>query len=160
MPLPRKSEPKIFQILVRTHKTTLFFTVPPSTSIGFLKEQTLSALTSGLNEEEGIPPVTKVEDFELCRRRVVKGKDRNAATQREYDLLEEPESTIKQIKLVNWEVLYIQFKNVEGQPLEIIATDPPIDDEEDGETQHTVQSSLPLDKGKRKATDDNDEDSP
>lgn len=111
---PPKSEPKIFQILIRTHQTTLFFTVPPSTTIGFLKEQTLSALNSGLNEEEDIPPVKEVGDFELCRCRGIKGKDRNADVQREYDILDEPESTIKGIKLANWEVLYLQFKDEEG----------------------------------------------
>ncbi|KAJ4472812.1 hypothetical protein C8J55DRAFT_519698 [Lentinula edodes] len=159
MPLPPKSEPKIFQILIRTHQTTLFFTVPPSTTIGFLKEQTLSALNSGLNEEEDIPPVKEVGDFELCRCRVIKGKDRNADVQREYDILDEPESTIKGIKLANWEVLYLQFKDEEGQPLQIVAFDPPIDDEEDVEPQSTVPSSPPVNKGKRKATVYDEEDS-
>ncbi|KAJ3788901.1 hypothetical protein GGU10DRAFT_344924 [Lentinula aff. detonsa] len=151
MPLPQKSERKIYQILVRTHKTTLFFTVPPSTTIKYLKEQVFSALNSGLSEEEGIPIIKNVEDFDLCRCRVIKGKD-----QKTYDVLEQTESTIKEIKLTNWEVLYIQFKDEEGQSLEIMATDPPIDDDEESKPLHS-SPTIDKGKGKRRAIEDDDE---
>ncbi|KAJ3777357.1 hypothetical protein EV361DRAFT_896470 [Lentinula raphanica] len=156
MPPSQKSSPKIYQILIRTHKTTLFLTMPPSTSLSALKEQTLSALNSGLGEEE-IPAVESAEDFELCRCRVVKPRDQNAATvpQRKYDVLDEMESTIKDLGLINWEVLYVQFKDGKERPLEIVATDPPIDDDEDEEPQHKVPAVNK--KGKRKANEDDDE---
>ncbi|KAF9067653.1 hypothetical protein BDP27DRAFT_1448946 [Rhodocollybia butyracea] len=119
---PQKSTPKIYQMLIRANKTTVFVTVPPSTTIGSLKAEAFSALTSDLNEEEGIPKVSSVEEFHLCR--VLKGK------QREYEVLDEQDS-IKNLKLANWEVLYVQFMDAKGDPIPIVASDPPVDDEDE-----------------------------
>lgn len=89
--------------------------MPPSTTIASLKEEALSALTSGLNEEEGIPSVSSIDEFELCR--VIRSKQKDK--ERDYDVLE-AESSIKSSKLGSWETLYIQFKDAQGEhPLAI-----------------------------------------
>ncbi|KAE9407205.1 hypothetical protein BT96DRAFT_914802 [Gymnopus androsaceus JB14] len=148
--MPPKSEPKIYHIIIRTHKSSIFCTVPPSTTIASLKEEALSALSSDLNQEEGIPKVTVVDDFELCR--LVKAKQT-----KEYHILE-TESSIKALKLGVWETLYIQFKDSQGEPLPIVAVDPPIDDDEDAPSEPPAIQSSPVNKGKRKANDIEGED--
>lgn len=101
--------------MIRTHKSTIFCTAPPSTTIASLKEEALFALTSGLNEEEGIPAVSSIDEFELCR--VIRSKQRDK--ERDYDVLE-AESSIKSLKLGSWETLYIQFNDDQGEhPLAI-----------------------------------------
>ena len=69
---------------------------------------------------EEIPRVNSTEQFTLCRAVALsKSKDRTAQNQlqREYHVLDddETESTIKDLKLMNWEVLYVQFKDEEGE---------------------------------------------
>ncbi|THU91912.1 hypothetical protein K435DRAFT_726718 [Dendrothele bispora CBS 962.96] len=161
--MPPKPQPKVYQILLRTHKLTIFFTLPPATTIASLKEEALSALTSDVNQVEDVPKVSSVDEFEICR------KDKAAA----YELLDD-EKELKECKVSNWEILYLQFKDESGKfplciptPLSLCpllecnllpidVTEPSIDDDED------LQSAVPppseyseseTRKGKRKADD-------
>ncbi|KIK64680.1 hypothetical protein GYMLUDRAFT_39666 [Collybiopsis luxurians FD-317 M1] len=190
--MPTKPSPKIYQILIRTHKTTIFLTVPPSTTLSSLKESALAALSSfdshsssepepelESEHEEGPPKITSTDEFNLCRVINVK-PSREPRTQgqvqkREYEVLGDedvdPEggggnATIQELRLGNWEVLYVQFKDDKGKPLPIVATDPPIDDEEDASSMpppppppldSPVPSSPSKGKGKRKAISDDEE---
>ncbi|KAH7887479.1 hypothetical protein F5I97DRAFT_836836 [Phlebopus sp. FC_14] len=90
-----RAPPKAYQLLLKTHRLTIFLTVPQSSTVAALKEEALSALTAEvllsssapptpriptapgeddemLDEEgesggEGLPRVKATPDFELCR---------------------------------------------------------------------------------------------
>ncbi|EGN92039.1 hypothetical protein SERLA73DRAFT_38043, partial [Serpula lacrymans var. lacrymans S7.3] len=98
---PPRAQPKSYQILVKTHKLTIFLTVPHSNTIASLKEETLSALSADVTEIEDVPRVSKEEEFELCRAVKEKGK-----TTVQYEVLQPSQSVSN---LTNWEVLYLQF---------------------------------------------------
>jgi hypothetical protein len=102
---PPRLQPKIYQLLFKTHKLTIFLTAPPSTTIASLKDEALSALVSDINQVENVPNVTTGDEFEICRGIKDKGKLTG-----EYEVLD----TTKQIKdssLANWEVLFLQFRD-------------------------------------------------
>ncbi|KAF5369598.1 hypothetical protein D9757_010471 [Collybiopsis confluens] len=195
--MPPKSAPKIYQILIRTFRTTIFLTVPPSTTLTSLKQSAFDALNSFPSDEdamdegqEDIPKLTSTADFSLCRAVNVKpppaardSRSHSQAQKREYEVLDVNGSgdeddgagesmTVKDLGLANWEVLYVQYKDDQGQPLPIIAKDPPLDEEEDGSSMPpppppAIESSPPSSpskgkgKGKRKAmSDDESDDTP
>jgi len=62
-----------------------------------------------------------------------------------YTLLEEG-GTVKQLGLLNWEVLYVRYKDPSGELLEVDVTEPSLE-EEDESPQGTQSDS----KGKGKA---------
>jgi hypothetical protein len=105
---PPKSQPKIYQLLLKTHKLTIFITTPPNTTIASLKTEAFSALSSDVNQVEDVPKVMDERDFEISRAVKDKGK-----TTVEYEVLEGSQ-TVKDT-LTNWEVLFLQFRNQSGK---------------------------------------------
>lgn len=83
-------------------------TAPQSTTIASLKEEVLSALSSDANQVEDVLNVVTVADFEICKG--VKEKGRVVR----YEILEGSED-VKEAKLVNWEVLFLQFRDESGK---------------------------------------------
>ncbi|KAI0068632.1 hypothetical protein BV25DRAFT_1844172 [Artomyces pyxidatus] len=117
--MPPRPQPKIFQLLVKSHKLTVFLTFPNTTRISAVKQEVLSALTADVTGEvEDIPSVTCLADFELARELKEKGKGTG-----QYDVLED-DQVLKDMTN-NWEVLYIQFKDESGElkPVELSIPD-------------------------------------
>ncbi|KAL0576174.1 hypothetical protein V5O48_005815 [Marasmius crinis-equi] len=146
--------PKIYQLMVRTHKLTISVTVPPTATIASVKEEVFSALTSDTMQnaemEIPIPTVEGVDGFELSKPK--RGKDRTAPPSG-YEVLESS-SKIKDAKITGWETLYIQFRGPSGDLLPVEAVDPPIEDDEDmppPPPSDAMESDVR--KGKRKADD-------
>ncbi|KAJ8087141.1 hypothetical protein PM082_005969 [Marasmius tenuissimus] len=151
-----RGPPKIYQLLVRTQKLTIFVTAQPTDTIASVKEEVLSALSSDANQkadmEDPVPSVQTVDDFELSK--PIRGKDRNAPPSG-YELLKST-TKIKDAKLVGWETLYIQFRDPSGELVPVEAVDPPIEDDDDeGMPPPPPPDAMESDvrKGKRKAED-------
>ncbi|KAK7470118.1 hypothetical protein VKT23_001559 [Stygiomarasmius scandens] len=140
--MPPKPQPKVYQILLRTHKLTIFFTLPPATTIASLKEEALSALTSDVNQVEDVPKVSTVDEFEICRKSKASG----------YERLDN-DRELRESKISNWEVLYLQFRDESGKLLPVDVTEPSIDDDEDQSTAPPPSDHFESEtrKGKRKA---------
>jgi hypothetical protein len=136
-----------------------------------LKEEALSALTSGvlssstapsedveMDEEDGdteVPRVESTEDFELCRAVKDKGKSNaasSASAPASYETLN-PSTPIKGL-LSNWETLYVQFRDEDGNLFPVQVSQPSLLDEEDEEPRRAPpvpESPVAVGKGKRKA---------
>jgi uncharacterized protein with PIN domain len=97
--------------LAKTHQVTIFLTVPQSATIALLKDEALSALTSRVaTEDDSFPHVQSTSDFELARAVKEKEKGRSGVT---YETLE-VDKAIRGL-LTNWEVLYFQFRDEDGE---------------------------------------------
>lgn len=148
-------QPKTYILTFKTHKLSVLTTVttPEKTTIGELKAEALSALKADVlssdrdgdlemfgapqDPEWAIPPVNSVEDFEFAKAKKEKGKLTGA-----YDPLPN-DATVKQ-QLVNWESIFIQFKDESGNLLPVKVSLPPLVEEDDDEPDYAT-------KGKRKA---------
>jgi len=95
-----------YQLLIKTHKTTVVVASKLSNKIGNIKEDVLSALQQFQDDQEDIPKVSKASDFELCRR--------NPTTE-SYDVLDDTERTVKETGIIAWEKLFIRFHDGHGQ---------------------------------------------
>ncbi|KAF9238814.1 hypothetical protein BU15DRAFT_47316 [Melanogaster broomeanus] len=151
---PPRAPPKTYQLLLKTHKLTIFLTVHQSSTIEAIKHEALSALTSDdEGDEVEVPRVKSTEDFELCRAVKDKGKT-NAmlSTPTSYDTLD-PSNPIKGL-LSNWEVLYVQFRDEEGNLMPVNVSQPSLLDDEDEDPRRAApapDSPVAVGKGKRKA---------
>ena len=88
-------------------------TTPQEETIAKLKEEVLSALSALYLHGERVPqvPIVKtVDDFELCRAVKEKGKPTG-----NYELLDHVSGRVKD-HLVNWDSVYIQFRDESGTP--------------------------------------------
>ncbi|KAN0097222.1 hypothetical protein V8E55_001668 [Tylopilus felleus] len=177
--MPPRAQPKAYHLILKTHRLTVFFTVHQSSTVAKLKEEALSALTSSLlssssgvpqfptapgedvdmvDEEDGaseIPHVRSTDDFELCRAVKDKGKS-NAASSASAPVPYEPLNESAPIKglLSNWEMLYVQFRDEDGNLLPVEVSQPSLLDEEDEEPRRpppVSESPVAVGKGKRKA---------
>ncbi|OBZ70293.1 hypothetical protein A0H81_09717 [Grifola frondosa] len=148
--MPPKIPPKTYTILLKTHKLTVFLTALPSASIASLKADALTALQSDVldapNPHTGmadadpfwtVPKVASVDDFELCKS--VRDKGRPTG---QYQLLDNSRSVRESI--VNWEHVFVQFRDSSGKLLPVKVSVPTVDDEE--------EEIDPNRKGKRKAS--------
>ncbi|KAG1833569.1 hypothetical protein EV424DRAFT_1533043 [Suillus variegatus] len=136
---PPRTAPKAYQILAKTHQVTIFLTVPQTATIAFLKDEALSALTSRVaTEDDSFPHVQSTSDFELARAVKEKEKNRSGVT---YEALESNKAV--RGLLTNWEVLYFQFRDEEGNLMPVEVSQPSLLDDEEEEP--------PVNKGKRKA---------
>ncbi|TFK62714.1 hypothetical protein BDN72DRAFT_376664 [Pluteus cervinus] len=143
--------PKVFQLLIRTHNLTIYHTMLPTTSVVTVKEETLSALTSNVNQAEDVPRISSLEEFDLCR--ASKGKPVK------YEALDETKELKDIIGLGTWEVLYVRFKDPEtGKSSKITFTAPSMDDDEILSAAPEPEPVSSKSQGKRKARDDDDED--
>ncbi|KAF8592112.1 hypothetical protein K439DRAFT_1250185, partial [Ramaria rubella] len=101
-----KQPPKVFQILAKTHKLTIFLNAPHPTTVATLKTQALSALSQFAETMDDVPKVATVDDFEFCRATKQQGKIVA------FDVLE-TKSTVRDT-LSNWEIIYFRFRNDSG----------------------------------------------
>ncbi|KAF5388066.1 hypothetical protein D9615_000762 [Tricholomella constricta] len=142
--MPPRSQPKVHQIHMRTHKLSIMVTVPPSTTIAALKEEALSALKSPVNQAEGVPAVEDENDFELCRAVKEKGRPNG-----EYEVLDVTKQ-VREYSLASYDLLYLQFRDPSGNMLPVTFQSPSVDDEDElpSEVDFPISSAS---KGKRKA---------
>jgi hypothetical protein len=94
-----------------------------------------------------VPRVESVNDFEICRAKRDKGKSAGLPEQPEYEVLR---GVVKDARLVNWEVLFLQFLDENGNALPIESTVPSLYEEDEAPPAPTIDGS-PTNKGKRKA---------
>ncbi|KAF8915187.1 hypothetical protein CPB85DRAFT_1294752 [Mucidula mucida] len=135
--MPPKGPPKIYQILVRSHKLTVFLTRTPTSTIKELKEDAQSALSSDVVSEDDLPTAK----FEICRLVSHKGSS-------EYKILQDF-MPIKDCGIGSWEILYLQFYDPDTGELQAVEFTPlPTFDGEEPDPQPESSSS----KGKRKAS--------
>ncbi|KAK7062267.1 hypothetical protein R3P38DRAFT_2834347 [Favolaschia claudopus] len=157
--MPPRTQPKIYQLLIKSHKLTILLTIQPTTSVSALKSQVLAALASNL--EPDVPVPSSISDFELC-----KGvrKDRGKLTG-EFVLLEDTKQSVRDAGVANWEALFLRFRDAEsGDLLPVEFT--PFEDDEEGVTAQfestpapasgsaAVEPSSSTSRGKRKAHPD------
>lgn len=108
--LPR-AQPKTYHIHMRSHKLSIFVTVPPSTTIAQMKQDAFSALISPVNEVDSVPKVENENDFELCKETKDKGRPTG-----EYETLDVSKQ-LKQCGLASYDTLYLQFRDASGKLL-------------------------------------------
>ncbi|KAH9049630.1 hypothetical protein EDB84DRAFT_1452358 [Lactarius hengduanensis] len=157
--MPLRPHPKVFQVLVKTHKLTIFLSLPNVTPISTVKEQVLSAFSDDVFKGiRGLPSILDAEDFVLSREVVERGRATAS-----YEVLTDDQ--LLRDAVGDWAVLFIQFKNESGeiQPVEVtipsLAED---DDDVSGMTSAGIDLAMDIDetpeessvrKGKRKAVD-------
>ncbi|KAI0832743.1 hypothetical protein BC628DRAFT_1335763 [Trametes gibbosa] len=148
--MPPRIQPKNFILLLKTHKLTIFVTFPSTATVEDVKLEALSALQSSvlenpephpevMDEEQSewqVPTVESVHDFELARATKAQGRPTG-----KYEKLD-PGVQLKTV-LVNWDPVFVQFKDPNGGLLPVKVSIPPVspEDYEDSSAQ----------KGKRKA---------
>ncbi|KAF8740111.1 hypothetical protein AX14_008530 [Amanita brunnescens Koide BX004] len=142
--LPLRAVPKIHQLLIRTHKLTIFLTLPPSTTIAQVKEEALSALSSDVYqahaEIDGTPVVASVDDFELCR--ATRENDRNprsTGTGLIYEVLDKRRA-LRDYGFASWETIFFKFKSEDGELFPVTVTIPSVDDDDVGANQPPVDA--------------------
>ena len=105
---PPRSPPKIFQVLVKTHKSTVFLSLPTETSIAAVKEQVLSAFLDDVFKGiHDVPKIFGLDDFVLSREVTERGRDTTF-----YEVLTD-DQLLKDV-VGNWAVLFVQFKDDSG----------------------------------------------
>ncbi|KAI5993662.1 hypothetical protein EDD15DRAFT_915169 [Pisolithus albus] len=178
--MPPRVPPKTYILLLKTHRLTVFLSAPQNATVGSLKAEALSALSSPVlreptdsdriptapgedeemldvdgsgnaNANEDIPVVTSVDDFELCR--AIRDRGRQSSAAPAYEVLD-TDSPIRGL-LNNWEELYVQFRDENGKlvPVEVSHTSL-LDEEEEEQARRAPpppQPTTPIGKGKRKA---------
>ncbi|KAL4081470.1 hypothetical protein V8B97DRAFT_2001640 [Scleroderma yunnanense] len=102
----------------------------------------------GGSGNEDIPNVQSTDNFELCRAIKDRGKS-NAVTA--YEVLD-PTAPIRGL-LGNWEELYVQFRDEDGNLLPVQVSQPSLldEEEEDATRSRVPPPDGPVGKGKRKA---------
>jgi len=95
------------------------------------------------NPEWEVPQVTSVDDFELCRALKEKGKPTG-----KYELLDANKDVKSSV--VNWESLFVQFKDSTGKLLPVKVSLPSLLEDDEEEQEQTPSTR----KGKRKASPD------
>ncbi|KAI0303930.1 hypothetical protein BC826DRAFT_980477 [Russula brevipes] len=146
--MPLRSHPKIFQVLVKTHKLTVFLALPNETAISVVKEQVLSAfLDDVFNGLRDVPKITGSGDFVLSR--AIKERGRSAPS---YEALTDDQLLRDVVN--NWAVLFVQFKDASGRvkPVEEVPGTPSAGFDLAMDTDEIPEESS-VRKGKRKAVD-------
>lgn len=105
MSKPPRSQPKIHQLQLRSHKLAILLTVVPSATFASIKAEALSALTSDVNQVEGVPKVKSEDDFEVCRAVKDKGKATGV-----YEVMDVSKQ-VREYNLASWDALYLQFRD-------------------------------------------------
>ncbi|KAJ7129144.1 hypothetical protein C8R44DRAFT_71355 [Mycena epipterygia] len=145
-------QPKVYQILIKTHKLTVLTTVAPTITVAALKADVLSALSSDVNQVEDVPPVSAVADFELCKAVKERGKLTG-----EFQPLDNLKLSLKDAGVINWEPLFVQFRDPDsGELLPVVFV--PFEDDEDEVSPQFGTPAAPAEsstsRGKRKARPD------
>ncbi|KAA1466613.1 hypothetical protein DENSPDRAFT_831474 [Dentipellis sp. KUC8613] len=147
--MPPRAPPKIFQILVKTHKVTVFLSLPNTTPIATVKDETLSALSADVAQGLDFPSVSSTDDFVISKE--VKENKRPTGKYQQLD----DDQLLKDVAS-NWEVLFVQFKDPSGSILPVTVSIPSLTDdgEEEPEADNGMDVDVPTEtdrKGKRKA---------
>ncbi|KAI9513242.1 hypothetical protein F5148DRAFT_944967, partial [Russula earlei] len=122
---PQRPQPKIFQVLVKTHKSTVFLALPNETTISAVKEQVLSAFTDDVFKGiHDVPKVSGLDDFVLSREAAERGQGTSS-----YEVLTN-DQMLRDIA-GNWVVLYVQFMDNSGRIRPVEVTIPSLADEDD-----------------------------
>ncbi|CCM01761.1 uncharacterized protein FIBRA_03827 [Fibroporia radiculosa] len=154
-PHPPKVQPKEYIIPLKTHKLTVFLVASITNTISAVKEDALDALKAKVTqapkphvtlsasmdtdeESDFVPNVINLEDFELCR-----GIRERGRMNGKFEILDQ-NATVKNA-LVNWEPVFVQFRDANGQLLPVEVSLPPLLDEDDEEAELAAAR-----KGKRK----------
>jgi hypothetical protein len=104
---PLRPHPKVFQVLVKTNKLTIFLSLPNVTAISVVKEQVLSAFADDVFKGiRGVPSILNVDDFVLSREVMERGRGTS------YDVLTD-DQLLRDV-VGDWAVLFIQFKDESG----------------------------------------------
>lgn len=94
-------------MLVKTHKLTIFLSLPNVTAISTVKEQVLSAFSDDVFKGiRGVPSIRDVDDFVLSREIMERGRGTS------YEVLTD-DQLLRDI-VGDWAALFIQFKNESG----------------------------------------------
>ncbi|RPD66841.1 hypothetical protein L226DRAFT_529249 [Lentinus tigrinus ALCF2SS1-7] len=151
--MPPRTQPKVFILLLKTHKLTVLITAPSTSTVDDIKVEALDALTSGVlatpnphgeyaMEEDPsdweVPKVSSKDDFELAK--AVKEKQRPTGRYESLDT----KAQLKSV-LASWDPVFIQFKDANGGLLPVKVSLPVVNDEEPEPTPSAAS------KGKRKA---------
>ncbi|CAK5275105.1 unnamed protein product [Mycena citricolor] len=143
---PRQA--KILQLLIKTYRLTVLTTIAPTATVADLKADVLSALSSEVHRssaDDDMPEVTSVEDFEICKGVKTRGKLTG-----EFTALTDSRQTLRDADVVNWEALFVQFRDSESGDLLPVIFHPYEDDEEEV-TPQFAQAEASATRGKRKA---------
>ena len=95
--------------MAKTHKTTIFLQAPQAMKISELKTQALSALQQFAETHDEIPRVSSEDEFEISRAKRSKGSDTVT-----YEVM--AGNTIVKDVFLNWEEVYLQFRDASGVP--------------------------------------------
>lgn len=87
------------------------------TTIQTLKVEALSALTADVGTIDDVPEVSTIADFEIARGIIAKG----AIVPTDFNLLEDLTQTVKDSGIVNWEVLYLQFRDSSSGESDVVS---------------------------------------
>ena len=95
-------------MLIKTHKLTIFLSLPNVTAISAVKEQVISAFLDDVFKGiRGVPTIRNADDFVLSREVVERG--RGTAS---YEVLTD-DQFLRDV-VGDWTFLFIQFKNESG----------------------------------------------
>ncbi|KAH8988536.1 hypothetical protein EDB92DRAFT_2068531 [Lactarius akahatsu] len=157
--MPLRPHPKVFQVLVKTHKLTIFLSLPNVTPVSTVKEQVLSAFSDDVFKGiRGVPNILDADDFVLSREVMERGRATAS-----YEVLTD-DQLLRDV-VGDWAVLFIQFKNESGEIQPVEVTIPSLADDDDdvsGMTNAGIDLAMDIDetreessvrKGKRKAVD-------
>ncbi|KAJ6536745.1 hypothetical protein DFH09DRAFT_1178647 [Mycena vulgaris] len=143
--MPPRTQPKVFQILVKTHKLTILTTVAPTITVGALKAEVLSALSSDVNQGADVPAISSARDFELCKGEKERGKLTGT-----YTPLDDPKLPLKDAGVGELGAAVRDLLPVVFVPFE--------DDEDEVSQQFSTPAPPPVEastsRGKRKARPD------
>lgn len=114
---PPRAPPKIFQIRVKTHKLTIFLTLPSATPLSTVKSEILSALSASVAEDvQDLPqlnPPDSTDAFELAREvKTRQGRGIMAGTGT-YERLEDNSAKLTDV-VSNWDALYLMLRDEDG----------------------------------------------
>ena len=104
-----KVAPSAIQLVVKTHKITIYLLTPLSAVLSDLKAETLSALSQFSQDVDDIPQISSEDDFELCRKEVPTGP-RGGGGPIKYVVLDDGSKSVKHQGLVNWQILYLRLR--------------------------------------------------
>ncbi|KAI0751101.1 hypothetical protein C8Q80DRAFT_1155534 [Daedaleopsis nitida] len=151
-------QPKVFILLLKTHKLTVLTTVSSTATVNDLKGEALEALQSSVLQapsshaefamdedsdpsEWVVPKVSSMDEFELAR--AVKDKGRPTGLYEKLDRTAQLKNVV-----TNWDSVFIQFRDPNGGLFPVKVSIPPIFAEEEEDP-----ASSAARKGKRKAVE-------
>lgn len=130
-----RSRHKAVQLMVKTHKTTIFLSCPQEMTFTEAKEKILSALTQ-FPDELDVPKVASTDDFEICVGRLSKKPGEGTSQSKlEFEIID-GEKRMRDVYNKPWETGYLKFKNSDGtfRPVQVkfanLVEDDPEEDEE------------------------------